>query len=47
MENPYQLECNFSRGAEMSGLKQIMKGQTYDPKSCITYGLAGKSHPQF
>lgn len=47
MENPHQLECNFSRRAEMSGLKEIVKSQTYDPKPCIRDGLAGKSYPQF
>lgn len=46
IENPYQLECNFSRQAEMIGLKQILKGQTYDPKKCIRDGLAGKSRPR-
>ena len=36
MEIPYQLlDCNFSSKGEMSGLKEILKGQTYDPKPCI------------
>ena len=29
------LECNFSRKAEMNGLKEILRGQTYNPKPCI------------
>ena len=34
MEIPL-LERNFSSKAEMSGLKEILKGHTYDPKPCI------------
>ena len=35
MKIPYQLEYNFSIKAEMMGLKEIVKDQTYEPKPCI------------
>ena len=52
MEIPYQLlKCDFSSKAEMSGLKEILKGQTHDlkpvsinaQKRCLTVKL----HPRF
>ena len=37
------LECNFSSKAEMTGLKEILTGQTYDLKPCTIKSQKGWS----
>ena len=35
MDIPYQSESYFTNKAEMSGLKEVLKSKTYDPKPYI------------